>query len=37
MAQHMFNKFGIFRNKQNMKEGVAEIKKLQEQAANISI
>ena len=37
MAHTMFNKFGIFRNKQIMEEGISDIKSFQKQAENISI
>jgi succinate dehydrogenase / fumarate reductase, flavoprotein subunit len=37
MTQTMFNKFGIFRGKETMQEGLLEIKKMQEKISQISI
>ena len=37
MKHTMFNKFGIFRDSQRMKEGLSEIKKLKEQISQVSI
>ncbi len=37
MKQAMFDKFGMFRDSQRMREGLSEIKKLQEQASQVSI
>jgi succinate dehydrogenase / fumarate reductase flavoprotein subunit len=37
MKHTMFNKFGIFRDSQMMREGLSEIKKLQEKASKVSI
>ncbi|MGB9977902.1 FAD-dependent oxidoreductase [Methanobacterium sp.] len=37
MTQLMFNKFGIFRDKETMEEGLSEIKKMQEKISHISI
>ncbi|MCE5214962.1 MAG: FAD-binding protein [Methanobacterium sp.] len=37
LAYTMTNKFGIFRDKKNMEEGLFEIKKIQEQIENVSL
>ena len=37
MTQTMFNKFGIFRGKETMQEGLLEIKKMQEKSSQVSI
>ena len=37
MTQTMFDKFGIFRNKETMREGLLEIKKMQEKISHVSI
>ncbi|HML04998.1 MAG TPA: FAD-binding protein [Methanobacterium sp.] len=37
MTQTMFDKFGIFRDAQNMQEGILEIKKIHEKISNVSI
>lgn len=37
MTQTMFNKFGIFRDKKTMQEGLLEIKKIQEKISQVSI
>jgi succinate dehydrogenase / fumarate reductase flavoprotein subunit len=37
MTQMMFDKFGIFRDKEKMYEGLSEIKKMQEKISQISI
>jgi len=37
MTNNMSNKFGIFREKQKMREGLDEIKKIQEQVGHVSL
>ena len=37
MTQMMFDKFGIFRDKEKMHEGLLEIKEMQEKISQISI
>ena len=37
MTQTMFHKFGIFRDKETMEEGLLEIKKMQEKISHVSI